>query len=77
MNRKPISKSQTINRSFGESATVKHARRNPGGATTVAIDPDVREYFPDHDSVNNALRGLVSIIKQQENRSNQPDPYRP
>lgn len=78
VNRRPISKNQSFNRNFGENASLKHARRNPGGTTTVSIDPDVLEYFPDRDSVNNALRGLVSIIKQQrENRPNQPDTYRP
>jgi len=25
----------------------------------------VAEYFPDHDSVNEALRGLTAIIKRQ------------
>jgi hypothetical protein len=31
----------------------------------VVIDPDVAEYFPDHDSVNESLRGLVSIMKKR------------
>jgi hypothetical protein len=30
----------------------------------VVIDPDVAEYFPDHDSVNESLRGLVTILKK-------------
>lgn len=78
MNRRPISKNQSFNRNVGENTPRKHARRNPGGGTTVSIDPDVLEYFPDRDSVNNALRGLVSIIKQQrENRANPMDTYLP
>ena len=28
---------------------------------TVILEPDVREYFPDSESVNNALRTLISI----------------
>ncbi len=31
----------------------------------VVIDPDVVKYFPDHDSVNNALRSLTEIIVTQ------------
>lgn len=28
----------------------------------VLLTPDVREYFPDSESVNRALRGLISLI---------------
>lgn len=42
----------------------------------VLLAPDVREYFPDSESVNQALRGLIRLIpqktirrKQQENNS--------
>lgn len=31
----------------------------------MVIEPDVAENFPDHDSVNEALRGLAKIIKRQ------------
>ncbi|MBC8160437.1 MAG: hypothetical protein H7Z42_04385 [Roseiflexaceae bacterium] len=29
---------------------------------TVALDADVREFFPDAESVNNALRGLIQLL---------------
>ncbi len=29
---------------------------------TVVLDPDVREYFPDSEAVNRALRGLIELI---------------
>jgi hypothetical protein len=29
-------------------------------------DPDVAEVFPDHDSVNQALRSLAEIIRRQK-----------
>ena len=29
---------------------------------TVVLAPDVREYFPDSDAVNRALRGLIELI---------------
>jgi len=28
------------------------------------IDPDVAEFFPDQETVNQALRGLAEIIKR-------------
>ena len=28
----------------------------------VLLDPDVREYFPDSESVNRALRGLIRLV---------------
>ena len=28
----------------------------------VVLEPDVQEYFPDSDSVNEALRGLIRLI---------------
>ena len=44
----------------------KYAKRYAEGTNVVVIDPDVAEYFPDHDSVNEALRGLTEIIKRQK-----------
>lgn len=29
---------------------------------TVVLDPDVREHFPDSESVNRALRGLLDLV---------------
>jgi hypothetical protein len=43
----------------------KYAKRYAEGSNVVVIDPDVAEYFPDHDSVNDALRSLTAIIKRQ------------
>ena len=44
----------------------KYAKRYAEGANVVVIEPDVAEYFPDHDSVNEALRGLASILKRRK-----------
>ena len=44
----------------------KYARRYAEGTNVVVIDPDVAEYFPDHESVNEALRTLATIIKRQK-----------
>ena len=31
----------------------------------IVLDPDVREYFPDAESVNHALRTLIHLIPQK------------
>jgi len=43
----------------------KYAKRYEEGTNVVVIDPDVTEYFPDHDSVNEALRSLAAIIRRK------------
>lgn len=35
---------------------------------TVLLEPDVREYFPDAESVNNALRTLISIAPKKRKK---------
>jgi hypothetical protein len=44
----------------------KYAKRYTEGANVVVIDPDVAQYFPDHETVNEALRGLTKIIKKRQ-----------
>jgi hypothetical protein len=44
----------------------KYAKRYAEGTNVVVIDPDVAEYFPDHEAVNEALRGLTKIIKKRQ-----------
>ena len=41
----------------------KYSQRYAKGTNVVMIDPDVAKYFPDHDSVNKALRSVLQIIK--------------
>jgi hypothetical protein len=50
---------------FTRGVRGKYAKRYAQGTNVVVIDPDVAEYFPDHDSVNESLRGLVSIMKNR------------
>ncbi len=50
---------------FSTGVRGKYAKRYAEGTNVVVIDPDVAEYFPDHDAVNEALRGLAAIIKRQ------------
>lgn len=32
----------------------------------VLLEPDVREYFPDSEAVNEALRGLIALIPNKQ-----------
>lgn len=50
---------------FSGGVRGKYAKRYEEGANVIVIDPDVAEYFPDHDSVNEALRSLAAIIRRQ------------
>ena len=43
----------------------KYVQRYAEGTNVVVDDPDVAEYFPDHDSVNEALRHLAAVIARQ------------
>ncbi len=43
----------------------KYAKRFREGTNLVLLSPDVAQYFPDEDSVNAALRSLVSLAKTQ------------
>lgn len=43
-----------------DGATIVQNVVRPEG--TVTLDPDVRDYFPDADAVNTALRGLIRLI---------------
>jgi len=50
---------------FRGGARGKYAKRYAEGTNVVVIDPDVAEYFPDHESVNDALRSLAAIIRRK------------
>jgi len=51
---------------FSKGVRGKYAKRYAEGTNVVVIDPDIAEYFPDHDSVNDSLRSLVAIIKKRD-----------
>ena len=50
---------------FSGGVRGKYAREYAEGANVVVVDPDVARFFPDHDSVNDALRHLVAVIQKQ------------
>jgi hypothetical protein len=45
------------------TTVVQHITRPEG---TVTLDADVREYFPDAESVNTALRTLIHLVPQKK-----------
>lgn len=52
----------TVHREDG-TTLVQHITRPEG---TVTLDADVREYFPDAESVNAALRALIHLVPQKK-----------
>ena len=52
---------------FSRGIRGKYAKRFEEGTNVVVIDPDVTKFFPDHDSVNQALRSIIQIIENQKN----------
>ena len=51
---------------FSGGVRGKYAKKYAEGTNVVVLDPDVAEYFPDHESVNESLRSLVTIIKKHD-----------
>ncbi len=52
---------------FTEGVKGKYAERSASGTNVVVIDPDLAPFFPDNESVNQALRDIVKIIRRQRN----------
>ena len=50
---------------FSGGVRGKYAKRYAEGTNVVVVDPDVAELFPDHDSVNDALRHMAAVIRRQ------------
>lgn len=51
---------------FSSGIQGKYSKRYNEGTNVVVIEYDVMKYFPDHDSVNQALRSLSEIIEKQK-----------
>lgn len=43
----------------------KYAERYAAGTNIVKLDPDVAKVFPDSESVNEALRALIGILRSR------------
>lgn len=54
---------------FTDAVRGKYAARVAPGTNIVKLDPDVAEVFHDSASVNEALRVLVKLARQQADRA--------
>ena len=50
---------------FSKGVRGKHAARYAQGTNIVVIDPQVLDVFPDSVAVNQALRALAPVLRQQ------------
>ena len=50
---------------FSKGVRGKHAARYAEGTNVVVIDPEVLDVFPDSDAVNQTLRALAPVLRQQ------------
>ena len=53
---------------FSKGVRGRYAERYAEGTNLVLIDPDVAQFFPDHASINDALRSLMEIIKKRQEK---------
>jgi hypothetical protein len=49
---------------YNEDGTILVKEVPPEG--TIVLEPDVREYFPDSESVNKTLRSLITLIPMRK-----------
>lgn len=54
---------------FSQGVRGKYAERYAAGSNIVVLSEDVAEIFPDSESVNEALRMLAKIIRQQAKKA--------
>ena len=50
------------------------AARYAQGTNIVAVDPEVRDVFPNSGAVNDALRALAPLLRQQRSRPGRTKP---
>ena len=59
---KPLHEGYTVQiHQLDGTTVIEHYRLEEGA---VMLQPDVREYFPDSDAVNTALRSLIALMSQ-------------
>ncbi len=51
---------------FSKGVRGKYAKQYKEGVNIVKLDKDVREFFPDTKSVNEALRTLIKLMGQSD-----------
>ncbi len=53
---------------FGKGVRGKYTKKYLEGTNVVTLDPDVAEFFSDESSINDILRSLIPVIKNQEKK---------
>lgn len=54
---------------FSRGVRGKYVRRYAAGTNVVVLEPDVAKVFRDSRSVNQALRALTAIVRQQRRKA--------
>lgn len=62
---------------FSNARPNKYAKKYAEGTNIVVIEPDLLKFFPDSESVNTALRALVSIFPKSKPRGKQKNSLTP
>ncbi len=55
----------------GRTTDVQHFKLEEG---TVMLEPDVQAHFPDSETVNKTLRGLITFLPKSLNREQELNP---
>ena len=65
--KKPRSKGQDMLPEYDFSGGLrgKYAKRYAEGTNVVVLDPDVAQVFPNAKSVNDVLRAIAAVVRQQ------------
>ncbi len=50
---------------FSGGVRGKYAKRYAEGTNVVVLDPDVAQVFPNAKSVNDVLRAIAAVVRQQ------------
>lgn len=67
---RPMNKGYTVRvKQSNGTETVNHYTLAEGA---ILLEPDVREYFPDSQSVNEALRSLIRLMKKMPSQKYNP-----
>ncbi len=53
---------------FSDGIRGKYASKYKEGTNIIMLDPELIEYFPDSNSVNEALRLLAKLLKKYKNK---------
>ena len=64
---KPLHKGYTVHIHKPDGTTVVEHYKIAAG--TVMLQPDVRKHFPDSESVNTALRSLITLMSEMPRKS--------